>query len=155
MQVFSTVFTFASTQNECDLREKISAGDKRFYTSLFAHFSVKVTTCSFQHGRRTSHVFTALHNFHSGHTPLWVNFSFLFKFHRQVRFFASWKTLKVQVKLILNCPRALVITCLSHPGQNFVQRTTFKVLLWRKQVCQLSLKNRLAVWRVIPFKINH
>ena len=29
---------------------------------LFAWFSVKVTTCSFQHGLRTSHVFMALHN---------------------------------------------------------------------------------------------
>ena len=29
------------------------------------------------------------------------------------------KTLKIQVKLILNCPRALAITCLSHKGQNF------------------------------------
>ena len=50
---------------------------------------------------------------------------------------------KIQVKLILNCTRALAITCLSHTGQNFVQRTTFKVLPSRKQVCRLSLKNRL------------
>ena len=49
------------------------------------------------------------------------------------------------MKLILNCPRALAITCLSHEGQNFVQRTTFKVLPSRKQVCRLSLFNRLAV----------
>ena len=58
---------------------------------------------------------------------------------------AIWKTLKIQVKLILNCTRALAITCLSHTGQNFVQRTTFKVLPSRKQVCRLPLKNRLAV----------
>ena len=32
---------------------------------------------------------------------------------------AIWKTLKIQVKLILNCPRALAITCLSHRGQNY------------------------------------
>ena len=44
------------------------------------------------------------------------------------------KTLKIQVKLIINCPRALAITCSSHKGQNFVQRTTFKVLPSRKQV---------------------
>ena len=49
----------------------------------------------------------------------------------------------IQVKLILNCTRALAITCLSHTRQNFVQRTTFKVLPSPKQVCHLSLKNRL------------
>ena len=43
------------------------------------------------------------------------------------------------MKLILNCPRALVITCLSHKGPNIVQRTTFKVLPWRKLVHRLSL----------------
>ena len=32
---------------------------------------------------------------------------------------AIWKTLKIQVKLILNCPKALAITCLSHQGQNY------------------------------------
>ena len=42
-----------------------------------------------------------------------------------------------------DCTRALAITCLSHLGQNFVQRTTFKLLPSRKQVCRLSLKNRL------------
>ena len=67
---------------------------------------------------------------------------------------AIWKTLKIQVKLILSCPRALAITCLSHEGQNFVQRTlTFKVMLSRKQVCRLSLKNRQAVAREKPAKI--
>ena len=46
------------------------------------------------------------------------------------------------------CPRELAITCLSHKGQNSVQRTTFKVLPSRKQVTRLSLKNRLVVeWR--------
>ena len=35
---------------------------------------------------------------------------------------AIWKTLKIQVKLILNCPRALAITCLSHKGKNLLQR---------------------------------
>ena len=49
---------------------------------------------------------------------------------------AIWKTLKIQVKLILNCTRTLAITCLSHTGQNFVHRTTFKVLPSRKQVCR-------------------
>ena len=60
---------------------------------------------------------------------------------------AIWKTLKIQVKLILNCPSALAITCLSHKGQNFVQRTTFNVLPSLKQVCRLSesLFNKLAV----------
>ena len=62
---------------------------------------------------------------------------------------AIWKTLKIRVKLILNCLRALAITCLSHKGQNFVQRTTFNVLPLRKQVCQ-SLFNRLAVARAKP-----
>jgi len=33
-----------------------------------------------------------------------------------------------ELKLIPNCPRALAITCLSHKGQNSVQRKTFKVL---------------------------
>ena len=28
------------------------------------------------------------------------------------------KALKIQVKLILNCPEVLEITCLSHVGQN-------------------------------------
>ena len=32
---------------------------------------------------------------------------------------AIWNTLKIQVKLILNCPRALGITCLSNKGQFF------------------------------------
>ena len=58
---------------------------------------------------------------------------------------AIWKNLKIQVKIILNCTRALAITCLSHTGQNFVQRTTFKALPSRKQVCCLALKNRLVV----------
>jgi len=58
---------------------------------------------------------------------------------------AIWKTLKMQVKLILNCLGALAITCLPHKGQNSVQRKTFKVLPSRKQACRLSLKNRLAV----------
>ena len=35
-----------------------------------------------------------------------------------------WKTLKVQVKLILNCPRVLAITCLSHKRQN-IEATFF------------------------------
>ena len=55
------------------------------------------------------------------------------------------------MKLILNCPRALAITCLSHKGQNyFLQRTTFKVFPSRKQVCRLSLFSRLAVARGKP-----
>ena len=56
-------------------------------------------------------------------------------------------TLKIQVKLILNCTRALAIACLAHTGQNFVRRTTFEVLPSRKQVCPLSLKNGLVVAR--------
>ena len=66
---------------------------------------------------------------------------------------AIWKTLKIQVKLILNCPSALAITCLSHKGQNFAQRTTFKVLPSLKQVCRLSesfIFNKLAVARGKP-----
>ena len=43
-----------------------------------------------------------------------------------------------------------MITCLSHNGQNSIQKTTFKVLLSCKQVCQLSLKNRLAEARGKP-----
>ena len=43
-----------------------------------------------------------------------------------------------------NARGRLMITCLSHNGQNSIQKTTFKVLLSCKQVCQLSLKNRLA-----------
>ena len=60
---------------------------------------------------------------------------------------AIWKTLKIQVKIILNCLSALAITCLSHKGQNFVQKTTFKVLPSLKQVCRLSesLFNKLTV----------
>ena len=62
--------------------------------------------------------------------------------------FTIRKTLKIQVKLIHNSPRALAITCLSHKGQNFVQRaSSFKVLSSRKLVCRLSLFNRLAVAR--------
>ena len=44
----------------------------------------------------------------------------------------------------------IAITCLSHKVQHFVQRTTFKVLPSRKQVCGLSLFNRLAVARRKP-----
>jgi len=66
---------------------------------------------------------------------------------------AIWKSLKIQVKLILNCPRALAITFLSHKGQNFVHIITFKVLPSRKQFCRLSLFNRLAVARGKPTKI--
>ena len=49
---------------------------------------------------------------------------------------------EIQVKLILNCLKALVITCLSHKGQNYVhvRRTTFEVLPPRKQVCRFSFK---------------
>ena len=54
------------------------------------------------------------------------------------------------MKLILNCPRALAITCLSHQGQNSVHRTPFKVLPSRKQVCRSSKKNQLAVERRKP-----
>ena len=43
-----------------------------------------------------------------------------------------------------------MITCLSHKGQEFVQKTTFKVLPSRKQICRLSLRNRLAVARGKP-----
>ena len=50
-----------------------------------------------------------------------------------------------QVRLILNCTRALAITCLSHAGQNFVQRTTFKILPSGKQVCRLSFSKEQAV----------
>ena len=70
-----------------------------------------------------------------------INFTSIFKsFHKIARVAKRRKTLKIQVKLILNCTRALAIACLSHAGPNFVQRTTFKVLLSRKQVCRLSLK---------------
>ena len=67
-----------------------------------------------------------------------INFTSIFKVFTKI-----WKTLKIQVKLILNCTRALAITCLSHVGQNYVQRTTCKFLPSRKHVCRLSLKNRL------------
>ena len=53
----------------------------------------------------------------------------------------------IKCLLILNCPRTLAITCLSHQGQNSVHRTTFKVLPSRKQVCRSSKKNQLAVER--------
>ena len=45
--------------------------------------------------------------------------------------------------ITLYCPRALRITCLSHKGQNSVQRKTFKVLRLRG----LPVKNTLAVER--------
>ena len=56
------------------------------------------------------------------------------------------------MKLILNCPSALAITCLSHKGKNFVQKTTFKVLPSLKQLSRLSesLFNKLAVARGKP-----
>ena len=41
---------------------------------------------------------------------------------------AIWKTLKIQVKLILNCPRAHVVTCSSHKRQNSVQQENFEGL---------------------------
>ena len=66
---------------------------------------------------------------------------------------AICKTLKIQVKLVFNCSRALAITWLSHIGQNFVQRTTFEVLPSRKQFDRLSLFNRLAVARGKPTRI--
>ena len=50
--------------------------------------------CSFQHGLRRSHVFTALQNVRSRHTPLRINFSFLFRLHGQVKgwdIFPRWK----------------------------------------------------------------
>ena len=73
-----------------------------------------------------------------------INFTSIFKVFTKFATRAIWKTLRIQVKLIPNCTRALAITCLSHAGQNFVQRTTFKpVLPSRKQVCRWSLKNRL------------
>ena len=45
-----------------------------------------------------------------------------------------------------------MITCLSHKGQKFVQRTTFKVLRSLKQISRLSesLFNKLAVARGKP-----
>ena len=46
-----------------------------------------------------------------------INFTSIFKVSTKR---AIWKTLKIQVKLILNCMRALAITCLSHAGQHFV-----------------------------------
>ena len=62
--------------------------------------------------------------------------------------------MKIQVKLILNCTRALAITCLSHAGQNYVQRTTFKILRSRKQVCRFVIKEQgIVVARGKPAKI--
>ena len=61
---------------------------------MLAWFSVKVTTCSFQHGLRTSHVFTAVYNVRSRHTPLRVNSSFLFRLYGPVKgwdIFPRWK----------------------------------------------------------------
>ena len=58
------------------------------------------------------------------------------------------------MKLTLNCTRALAITCLSHAGQNFAQRTTFKVLPSRKQVCRFVIKEQaIIVARGKPAKI--
>ena len=78
-----------------------------------------------------------------------INFTSIFKVFTKLPESRSdegnLENLKIQVKLILNCTRALAITRLSHTGQNFVQRTTFKVLLSCKQVCRLSLKNMLVV----------
>ena len=39
---------------------------------------------------------------------------------------AIWKTLKIQVKLILNARGHTAITCLSHKGQNYAQSKTFE-----------------------------
>ena len=36
-------------------------------------------------------------------------------------FHKIWKTLKIQENLLLNCPRVLAITFLSHNGLNVVQ----------------------------------
>lgn len=46
--------------------------------------------------------------------------------------------MKIQIKLNLNCPRALAISRSSHKGQNCVQRKAFKFLTSSKQVGQLS-----------------
>ena len=45
-----------------------------------------------------------------------MNFTSIFKVFATR---AIWKTLKIQVKLILNCPRALSITYLSHKAKFF------------------------------------
>ena len=70
------------------------------------------------------------------------------KFHENFQSFH--KIGNIYFELILNCLRVLAITCLSHKGQDFVQRTTFKVLPSREEVCRLSLFNRLAVVRGKP-----
>ena len=60
-----------------------------------------------------------------GRGQLRINFTSIFKVFKKLPESRSiWKTLKIKVKL---------------------QRTTFKVLPSRKQVCRLSLFNRLAV----------
>ena len=43
-----------------------------------------------------------------------------------------------------------MITYLSHNGQSSVLRKTFKVLPLHKQICRLSLKNRLAEEQGMP-----
>lgn len=48
-----------------------------------------------------------------------LNFTHIFKVFRKI-----WKTLKMQVKLILNCSRALAITRLSHKRQNFCRHVS-------------------------------
>ena len=45
-------------------------------------------------------------------------------------FHKIWKTLKTEVKLIVNCLRALAITFLSHKGQNSVRRKSLKVRMY-------------------------
>ena len=50
---------------------------------------------------------------------------------------AIWRTLKIQVKLILNCPRVLAITCLSQRAK-FCTKDNFQGLAVAKQVCRLS-----------------
>ena len=39
----------------------------------------------------------------------------IFSFHK------IWQTLKIQGKLIVNCPRAPAITCFSHKGQKLLR----------------------------------
>ena len=48
-----------------------------------------------------------------------INFKRIFKVFTKFATRAIWKTLKIQMKLILKCPRARAITCLSHKGQNY------------------------------------
>ena len=106
---------------------------------MLAWFSVKVTTCSFQHGLRTSHVFTAVYNVRSRHTPVRVNFSFLFRLYGQVKRWDIFQDGKFSFSLVVT----------STSGRNHSRSGRNSLYPYQQYACEKSCQK--DVWKCVIF----